>query len=56
MFADIAQRNMAMFEEFTKATAAKRQEPAPGKADSGEVEALRAELDALRAKVDKLGR
>jgi polyhydroxyalkanoate synthesis repressor PhaR len=56
MFADIAQRNMAMFEEFTKATAAKRQEPAPGKADSLEVEALRAELDALRAKVDKLGR
>ncbi|CAA9513213.1 MAG: polyhydroxyalkanoate synthesis repressor PhaR [uncultured Sphingomonas sp.] len=56
MFADIAQRNMALFEEFTKASAGKRQEPAAGKADSGEVEALRAELDALRAKVDKLGR
>jgi polyhydroxyalkanoate synthesis regulator protein len=55
IFADIAKRNMSLFEEFTKATGGKRQEPAAGKADSSEVDALRAELDALRAKVDKLG-
>lgn len=56
MFADLAKRNMAMFEEFTKPTAARRQEQAEDKADSNDVDALRAELDALRAKVDKLGR
>ena len=55
IFADIAKRNMSLFEEFTKATGGKRQEPAAGKAGSSEVDALRAELDALRAKVDKLG-
>jgi polyhydroxyalkanoate synthesis repressor PhaR len=56
IFADIAKRNMALFGEFTNPTGAKRQEPAAGKSDSSEVDALRAELDALRAKVDKLGR
>lgn len=55
IFADIAKRNMAMLEEFTKPTVAARQ-GSPGKADNSEVDALRAELDALRAKVDKLGR
>ena len=56
IFGEIAKKNMAMFEEFTKATGAKRQETPAGKSDSSEVDALRAELDALRAKVDKLGR
>ena len=56
MFAELAKRNMAMFEEFTKPTAAKRQEPSAEKPESSEVDSLRAELDALRAKVDKLGR
>lgn len=56
IFADIAKRNMAMFEEFTKATGAKRQEGSDEKGKGDEVEALRSELEALRAKVDKLGR
>lgn len=56
IFADIAKRNMAVFEEFTKPTASKRQEPSESKSASPEVDALRAELDALKAKVDKLGR
>ncbi len=68
LFADIAKRNMAMFEQGARAlstaavtvvptpvrTAAKAGEAKPARADS-EVDALRAELDALRAKVDKLG-
>ena len=61
IFADIAKRNMAMFEEakraFTSPTGAKRDEPAAAPASEGsEVDKLRAELDALRAKVDRLGR
>ncbi len=56
MFADLAKRNMAMFEEFTRPAAAKRQEPSPDQGESSDVDALRAELDALKAKVDKLGR
>ena len=54
MLADIAKRNMAMFEEASKAfkpgAAAAKPEAA------SEVEKLRAELAALQAKVDKLGR
>lgn len=56
IFADIAKRNLAMFEEFTKPTGAKPQEAAASKSSSSEVDSLRAELDALKAKVDKLGR
>lgn len=56
IFAEIAKRNMAMFEEFTKGTGGPRQEPSGEGARSDEVEALRSELEALRAKVDKLGR
>ena len=61
IFADIAKRNMAMFEQagraFTKLTAAAREEAAPApSSDHAEVEKLRAELDALKAKVDRLGR
>lgn len=61
IFADIAKRNLAMFEEagraFTKPTASRRDDA--GKApesDSREVDELRAELEALKAKVDRLGR
>lgn len=56
IFAEIAKRNMAMFEEFTKPTGGKRQGAAPEPGGDSEVDSLRAELDALRAKVDKLGR
>ena len=54
VFADIAKRNMAMFEDATQAFSGKaKSEP---KASDSEVEQLKAELDALRAKVDKLSR
>ena len=60
MFADIAKRNMAMFEDaaqaFTgrKSAAPKPQaRPAPSSSD---VDQLKAELAALQAKVDKLSR
>ena len=56
VFADLAKRNMAMFEEagraFSATTPAK-----PAETDkASEVEKLRAELAALQAKVDKLGK
>ena len=54
MFADLAKRNMAMFEEAAQAFSAKgKPEQKPS---SSEVEQLRAELEALQAKVDKLSR
>jgi len=58
VFADIAKRNMAMFEEAGKAfaAAAPTAKPASEKDTSSEVDKLRAELAALQAKVDKLGR
>jgi polyhydroxyalkanoate synthesis repressor PhaR len=58
VFADIAKRNMAMFEEAGKAfaAAAPAAKPAAEKDTSSEVDKLRAELAALQAKVDKLGR
>ena len=56
-FADIAKRNMAMFEEAGKAFAAAAPvaKPAAEKAAESEVDKLRADLAALQAKVDKLG-
>ncbi|HEX6740853.1 MAG TPA: polyhydroxyalkanoate synthesis repressor PhaR [Sphingomicrobium sp.] len=53
VFADIAKRNMAMFEDAAQAFTGKKAEQ---KAGDAEVEQLKAELDALRAKVDKLSR
>jgi polyhydroxyalkanoate synthesis regulator protein len=54
MFADLAKRNMAMFEDAAQAFAGKaKAEPKPS---SSEVEQLKAELAALQAKVDKLSR
>ena len=57
MFADLAKRNMAMFEEAAQAMAGKKKPAAPasdGQAD--EITKLKAELAALQAKVDKLGK
>ena len=59
MFADLAKRNMAMFEEAGRAFvpgAAAKKAAAPETDASSEVEALRAELAALQAKVDRLGK
>ena len=57
VFADLAKRNMAMFEEagraFTGSAAAKKPEK---KDTASEVEKLRAELAALQEKVDKLAK
>jgi polyhydroxyalkanoate synthesis repressor PhaR len=53
VFADIAKRNMAMFEDAAQAFKPKGN-PA-SKSGNSEVDALKAELDALKAKVDKLG-
>jgi polyhydroxyalkanoate synthesis repressor PhaR len=57
MFADLAKRNMAMFEEAASAMTGKKATPAPtGDASAGEIAKLKAELAALQAKVDKLGK
>ena len=56
MFADLAKRNMAMFEEATQAMTGKKAQPAkPGDGSADEIAKLKAELAALQAKVDKLG-
>ena len=55
MFADLAKRNMAMFEDAAHAFSGKPKSEAP-KSNSSDVEQLKAELEALRTKVDKLGR
>ena len=54
VFADIAKRNMAMFEDASRALAGKTKPEA--KSSDDEVEQLRAELSALQAKVDRLSR
>ena len=54
MFADLAKRNMAMFEDAAQAFTGKAK--ADPKPSSSEVEQLKAELAALQAKVDKLSR
>ena len=54
MFADLAKRNMAMFEDASRAFTGKGK--AEGKPSSSEVDELKAELAALQAKVDKLTR
>ena len=56
MFADLAKRNMAMFEEATQAMTGKKSHPAaPSAGPADEIAKLKAELAALQAKVDKLG-
>ena len=57
MFADLAKRNMAMFEEAASAMTGKKGKAAPASDGSNdEIAKLRAELAALQAKVDKLGK
>ena len=57
VFADLAKRNMAMFEEAGRAfTSPAAKKPAADAERASEVDKLRAELAALQAKVDKLGR
>jgi polyhydroxyalkanoate synthesis repressor PhaR len=53
MFADIAKRNMAMFEGAAQTFRGKKPE---SNASSSDVEQLKAELAALQAKVDRLSR
>ncbi|HXH53548.1 MAG TPA: polyhydroxyalkanoate synthesis repressor PhaR [Sphingomicrobium sp.] len=55
VLADIARRNMAMFEDAAKAFTGKPP-PAKQSARDAEVEKLRAELAELQAKVDRLAR
>jgi polyhydroxyalkanoate synthesis repressor PhaR len=54
VLADLAKRNMAMFEDASRAFTGKAKSEA--KQDSSDVDQLRAELAALQAKVDKLNR
>jgi len=56
MFADMAKRNMAMFEEAAQSLAGKKPKPAPSDGSADELAKLKAELAALQAKVDKLGK
>ena len=59
MFADIAKRNMAMFEDASRAFTGGANKPTAkpdAKASSSDVEQLKAELAALQAKVDRLSR
>ena len=56
MFADMAKRNMAMFEEAASAMAGNRPSAAPSDGSTDELAKLKAELAALQAKVDKLGK
>jgi polyhydroxyalkanoate synthesis repressor PhaR len=54
MFADLAKRNMAMFDEAAQAFTGKvKGEPKPSSSD---VDQLKAELAALQARVDRLSR
>ena len=56
VFADIAKRNIAMFEEAGRALAGSARAKSATKDDTSDIEKLRAELAALQAKVDKLGK
>jgi polyhydroxyalkanoate synthesis repressor PhaR len=53
VFADLAKRNMAMFEDASRAFTGKTKSEKPS---GSEVDQLKAELAALQAKVDKLSR
>jgi polyhydroxyalkanoate synthesis regulator protein len=54
MFADLAKRNMAMFEDAAQAFSGKAKPEA--KPSGSDVDELKAELAALQAKVDRLTR
>ena len=55
VFADLAKRNMAMFEDASRAFSGKPKAAEPKSPDS-DVEQLKAELAALQARVEKLSR
>ena len=55
VFADLAKRNMAMFEDASRAFAGKPKSDTKSSASS-DMEQLKADLAALQAKVDKLSR
>jgi len=56
-FAEIAKRNMAMFEDASRAFVPKpKTEASPKPKPDSDVDQLRAELAALQAKIDKLDR
>jgi polyhydroxyalkanoate synthesis repressor PhaR len=55
-FAEIAKRNMAMFEDASRAFTGKAKTDEPKAAPGGDVDQLRAELAALQAKIDRLGK
>jgi len=59
VFADLAKRNMAMFEDASRAFSGKKSDAKTVAADSSstsDMDQLKAELAALQAKVDKLSR
>jgi polyhydroxyalkanoate synthesis repressor PhaR len=62
MFADLAKRNMAMFEDAAQAFTGQKPKPEPktekpsSSPNASEVDQLKAELAALQAKVDRLNR
>jgi polyhydroxyalkanoate synthesis repressor PhaR len=56
VFADLAKRNMAMFEDAAQAIAGKPKPKPDAKTTTSDVEQLKAELAALQAKVDRLSR
>jgi polyhydroxyalkanoate synthesis repressor PhaR len=56
VFADLAKRNMEMFEQAGRAFTSTAAKAPADKDKASEVEKLRAELAALQAKVDKLGK
>ena len=55
VFADMAKRNMTMFEDATRAFSSKKSDARPSGGGS-DMDQLKAELAALQAKVDKLSR
>jgi polyhydroxyalkanoate synthesis regulator protein len=55
VFADLAKRNMAMFEDASRAFSSKPKAETKSNGNS-EMEQLKAELAALQAKVDRLSR
>ena len=56
VFADIAKRNMAMFEDASRGLHRQGKGRSRSPSDGSEVDELKAELAALQAKVDKLSR
>jgi polyhydroxyalkanoate synthesis repressor PhaR len=57
VFADIAKRNMEMFQDASRAFSPKKSETKPdAKPAASDVDQLKAELAALQARVDKLSR